>query len=483
MRFKKIIFFGLVFLLGFFCLKQVVFSGALGQDCLWENIEQGEKTLSRDEYRQLLERCKAFYEQKSEELEKDISKTEAEKKTLSDAIYSFQRKIQNLQYQINQSNVMIKDLGQQIGNTETSIEKTGWKIEEVKGRLRVLLRAKYEEDQKSTIEILLGEETLSGFFDNLVALEALNVKTQDLLANIKDLKTDLEDQKQTMDSEKKDLENLVTIKELQKQESAREKAQQEYFLQLTEKEYQKYVAEQKEATEKATKIGNLLFELIQVPEGGIKFEDAVEIAKSISSQTGVRAAFSLAVLWQETRIGKLKGGCYLRNVTTGDGVYIKTGNLAPKTMKPTRDVSPFLKIVKSLNDAGFLQTDAFHTPVSCCMITNGSYFGWGGAMGPAQFIASTWMLYKDEIEQKTGQIPANPWSVRDAFFANALYLRDLGASAQTYSAEIRAALRYFGCTSSWCQRNYGNPVMNVANCFQEYIDKGSMSVICQESIF
>ncbi len=475
----KIIFLCFISL-GFFYFAN---ADVLDVECQWENIEKGEKNLSKEDYRVLLEKCKVYYEKKSAEIEQDITKTAQEKQNLKNAIYSFSSKINSLNYQIKQSNVMIKDLGNQITDTQTSISKTELKIQEVKEQLSLTLQLRYEEDQKSTIEIMLSERTLSGFFDNLVALEALNMKTQELLGNITELKVNLEGQKDQMGVEKKDLENLVTIQELQKQDNADKKQQQEYFLHLTEKEYQDYIAQKDDATEKATKIGNLLFELIEVPEGGIKFEDAVEIAKGVASQTGVRAAFTLAILWQETRIGKLKGGCYLRDINTGDGVYIKTGNRAPKTMKPTRDVGKFLDIISSLKQAGKLQTDEYHTPVSCCMIQNGSYFGWGGAMGPAQFIASTWMLYKSEIEKKTGDGPANPWNVRDAFFANSLYLRDLGATAQTYEKEMYAALRYFGCTSAWCRTNYGNPVMNVTSCFQQYIDSGSMSVSCRESVF
>lgn len=455
----------------------------LALECQWDKIEAGEKNLSQDNYRILLEKCKKFYEDKSVQMEKEIGQTANEKKTLSNTISLLAKKIKNLDYQIAQSNLMIKGLTAQISDTEVSIEKTNSKIDDAKERLSNLLQLRYEEDQKSTLEILLSEEKLSSFFSNLVALEALNIATQDILKDIKSLKSDLEQQKTDMDSEKKDLENTVIIQSLQKKDSAQKKGQQENLLKLTEQEYQKQLQEKKDAQEKAAKIGNKLFELLQVPEGGIKFEDAVEIAKSVSGQTGIRAAFSLAVLWQETKIGKLKGGCYLVNADNGDGVYIKSGQKAPRTMNPKRDAPLFLNLIAALNNAGFLKSDAYHTPVSCCMITNGQLFGWGGAMGPAQFIPSTWFLYKEAVEKKTGSSPANPWNVRDSFLANALYLKDLGAGNQTYQKEITAAMKYFGCTTSWCQQNYGKPVMTVSACFQDYIDHSSMSADCQDLVF
>lgn len=484
-RFIKLLFASAILLVAFFCLNQTIFAeNDLSAECEWNHIEKSEQGLSKEEYRELLEKCKTYYEQKSAALEGDINKTEAEKKTLANAIYIFRNKIQSLDYQISQSNIMIKDLGLQIGNTKTSINKTDSKIGDIKGKLAILLQLRYEEDRKSIIEIFLGEETMSDFFDNLMALESLNANTQTFLKNIRNLKLDLETQRSSMDAEQDDLKNFVIIQEIQKQESAQQKREQESLLSFTEQEYQKYLEEKAETEEMASKIGNLLFEMIEVPEGGMKFEDAVELAREVSKKTGIRAAFSLGIMWQETKIGKVQGGCYLKNTNNGDGIYIKTGNKAPRTMKASRDVQPFLSIIKSLNAAGKLKTDAFNTPVSCCMILkSGEYFGYGGAMGPAQFIPSTWMIYKEKIEKATGNIPANPWNVRDAFLANAFFLKDKGAGKQTYESEIYAALKYFGCTSAWCRRNYGTPVMRAADCIQEYMDKGAMSVRCRDLIF
>lgn len=63
-------------------------------------------------------------------------------------------------------------------------------------------------------------------------------------------------------------------------------------------------------------------------------------------------------------------------------------------------------------------------------------------MGPADFIPSTWMKYKDKIEKITGKT-ADPWNVQDAFLAMGLYLSDSGAASKTRDGEWRALMIYF----------------------------------------
>jgi hypothetical protein len=168
---------------------------------------------------------------------------------------------------------------------------------------------------------------------------------------------------------------------------------------------------------------------------------------------------------QETSLGKNLGSCYLRDYQTGDGVGVNTGTAKPRTMSPTRDVPIFLEITRDLglNPQG--------QRVSCwiSMYSGGKPVGWGGAMGPAQFIPSTWNMFDERIEKALGVGLANPWNPEHAILASALYLSDLGAGLQTYSAERDAACRYYSgkkC-SSGTGASYGNSVMAKAANIQE----------------
>jgi peptidoglycan hydrolase CwlO-like protein len=402
-------------------------------------------------------------EEQIAQYDKDITKTEQEKKTLQSQISLLKTKISKLNLQIQQGNVMIKDLGLQITDTQNSIEQTSLKIEDSKEKLALILRTINEEDQKSSAEILLSTKTLSGFFGNLVALEALNSRNQDLLKEIKGLKVDLEGQKSSLDEEKTSLENTVKVQTLQKQQNEANQKNQQSLLKLTEAQYQQTLKEKQEVEKKAAEIRTRIFDLMGVTDAPT-FGEAYDIAKLVSQSTGVRAAFLLAILTQESSIGKNVGQCYLKNTSTGDGVYIKTGKTAPKTMNPTQ-VPYFLEIIKNVNEGMGLARDAFSTPVSCVMYSNGSPYGWGGAMGPSQFIPSTWSKYSSKIQEITGRV-ADPWNISDAFMATGLYLKDLGGVKN----EFRAAMQYFS-GSSWSkwEEFYGNSVISIANGYEDDI--------------
>jgi hypothetical protein len=141
-------------------------------------------------------------------------------------------------------------------------------------------------------------------------------------------------------------------------------------------------------------------------------------------------------------------------------------------MKPTGDVQPFIEITKALG------RDPYATPVSCWIpaYVGGVPTGYGGAMGPAQFIPSTWNLFISRLTKILGKSP-DPWEIKDSFFASALYLSDLGASKQTASAENTAAGRYYGQAGA-----YNAGVMNRASCIQTFIDSGTMTTACQNMI-
>ncbi len=402
-------------------------------------------------------------EEQITQYEADISKTASEKKTLQNEIYILRRSISKLNTQIQQSNVMIKDIGYQIEDTEESITHTAVRIDDSKIQLANILQSIHEQDQKSILEILLMERELSGFFEDMAALEALNTKSSELLTDIQNLKVSLEGQKISLDDEKGELEQVVTLKTYQKRQSESAQRTQAGYLEITEAEYQEQLKIKNEAEKQAATIRTRIFELAGIPDAPT-FGEALEMAKYVETVTGVRPAFLLALLTQESNIGKNVGQCYLRNQNTGAGIVIKSERSISKVMSPKRDISPFLSITEELG------RDPYYTAISCPMS-----YGWGGAMGPAQFIPSTWISYRSRISNVLGR-PADPWSIKDAFLASGIYLSDYGAAKQTYDGEFNAALSYFAgpgwYKSSYknvYKRDYGYPIMSLAKKYESDI--------------
>jgi membrane-bound lytic murein transglycosylase B len=420
------------------------------------NLEAECGSVSKADCKKILEDCQNYFEEKKAQVEKEVTQTAQQKKSLKTQVSGLDQKIKDLSYQINQSNLTIKDLNFQIEDTRGSIDKTSLDIDEEKKKIALVLQAAYEEDEKSAVEIILANDTISDFYDNLVYLENLSSKNEDLLKSIQDMKNYLEGQKSTLENETEDMKNTVAVRELQKQESAVTKKDKEYYLTLTEAQYNQKVKEQQDLTKKVAELKSRIFDLAGVSNVST-FGEAYQLAKNVATLTGIRPAIVLAILTQESNIGKNVGQCYLKNDNTGSGVLISTGASVAKVMSPTRDVPPFKKITAAVD------RDPYATRVSCPMS-----FGWGGATGPAQFIPSTWMSYKSRIEAMTGN-PADPWDISDAFLATALYLSDYGAKSKTRDGEWRAAMIYFSGSTNVKYRFYGDSALKIADGYADDI--------------
>lgn len=467
---KKYLLFFIIFALAFFSSGLCV-GEDIGDKCAAITENGSCPGMDSSACKAFLQQCASYYDQQSAQLAQDLSKTSAQKNTLQAAISKLKTKIQSLENDISKGKVMVKDLNIQISDTQDSIDKTAKQIESSKQQIATILESVYKEDKKPTFVIML-EGDISDFFSNMAYLDSLNSQVSSLLDSTKNLKIYLEDQQQKMSDNVDQLQKTIALQSLQKKENEQNQQQQNQYLKLTEAQYQQQLKDKQDAEQKSAKIKSMLFQMVgvsQVPT----FGQALEVAKAVSILVPIRPAFLLAIISQESAIGKNVGQCILTDASTGNGKRVSSGASVIRIMKPTRDVQPFIKITTALGK------DPYKTPVSCWIPAYvwGVPTGWGGAMGPAQFIASTWNLLADRLEKLLGQV-ADPWGVKDSFTAAALYLSDLGASAQTASTESKAASRYYGGSSS-----YSSSVMYRATCIQTFIDNGTMSSDCQARIF
>ncbi len=432
-------------------------------------IDKKCSNLSDDECMSIFEECDQYLERKLAEHSRDLTITEAEKQSLQYQINRLQGEINHLSAQINRNRLVIQNLGLKIADTQGSIIKTTEKIEKSREELAEMLRTINMEGRASVIEIILTEDNLSEVFSSLNSLERLSGETKGILDEVKELRRSLYGYKEELEDDKEQTEMVARIQIAQKEEEEAARREQERLYGMTEAEYQKQLAEKQELEKKAEEIRQRIFQLVGLlPD--VKeptFEEAYDIAKWVEERTGVRAALILAVLHQESGIGRNVGECYLKDTTTADGINIKTGATVRAVMKPMGlpgrdgDVDSFLIITRELG------LDPFNTPVSCPIPSVGGY---GGAMGPAQFIPTTWIRYRGRLTTILGH-HANPWNIRDSFLATGLYLQDYGAWTKTRDAEWCAAQGYF--TGIRCNPNhafYGNNVLSIADRFEKDIE-------------
>ena len=352
-------------------------------------------------------------------------------------------KIDSAKLSIKARALVIENLNQDIGNKEKTIDGLSAKIDRELASLADLLRKTRELDNFSIAEFALSGSDLSAFFEDLDAFQTIKASLAQSFDELRSTKITTEEEKGSLESKVKEENDLKKIQELEKKRIEQQEAEKKDILKISrgvESVYQKII---KDKEKSAAQIRAELFALRG--SAAIPFEKAYEYATLVSQKTGVRAALILGIIAEESNLGE--------NVGTGNWKV---------DMKAPRDTVPFLDITSRLG----LNPDAM--PVS-----KKPWYGYGGAMGPAQFIPSTWILYEDRIASATGHNPPNPWLPEDAFMATGLLMADNGADKKTYAAERLAALRYL---AGWTNANksayafYGNDVMDLAAKYQRQID-------------
>lgn len=396
-----------------------------------------------------------------------LDETRSKKDSLQGDVDELNALINKATAQIRQRNVSISQIEDEIAIKESTIQDLQEKLQRGRSSLANILRIQNTADDRSVAELVLSNQDISDLFGHLDALAVVKRDLHQMFAEIRALREDIELEKTELAARQdQELDARYEIELSRRQIQRNEDAKSE-LLDIAKTEERTYEEVLAERQRRAEQIRNALFPLRDVE--GISFADALDHATFAQEKTGVRAAMILAILSQESDLGKNVGSCFVTSLTSGDGVGKNTGRVFERVMKAPRDTEPFERITRALG----LTWGA--TPVSCPPgLEYYSGRGFGGAMGPSQFIPSTWVLYEDRLSSVLGIGTPNPWDARTAVTATALFMSDLGAGLQTYSAERNAACRYYSGRScdNRSPRNsfYGNAVIEKAEQFQEDID-------------
>ncbi len=393
-------------------------------------------------------------------LEKNISQEKGNQQNLSSEIAKLRREISSTEKAILEKSHNISQLRKEIQRKEFTIQNLNEKLKREKESLAKILRKRYELGEFSLFELLMSGESISQFFENLPLYSSLEKSLIRSFQHIKDLKSEIYEEKVSLEEKKQEEANTRYALALEKGKIEVQKKDRDLALRVSKSREATLAALKKKRQEEIRKIRATLikFQGSGIQSKSISFGEAYDYAKLASQKTGVRTAFIMAIMQQETGFGRNVGGCYLRDDKTGDGIYIRSGKKAKRTMIVS-NIPNFKKITSALG------RDWKKTPVSCAIYQNGKYYGYGGAMGYTQFIPNSWMSVARRVESYLNTPVANPWNPRDAVMATGIFLRDKGAAKQSYQAEYQAACRYYGNCGS-----YAPSVMKKAIKIQTMID-------------
>ncbi|MBI3572290.1 hypothetical protein HY091_02025 [Candidatus Kaiserbacteria bacterium] len=399
---------------------------------------------------------------------------QSQHQTLQSQIDALDAEIKKTQLQIKAINLTIEQLSGGIAGDNQTLTTLSVKLASEHESLAQILRQTQVLDNYSIAEVALSSQDVSNFFGDLDAFVSLKSSLAASESTIRETSASTEAEKEALQAKLEEQEQLRTEATLAKQQvQAQEREKQQLLAQTkgVEANYQKLIASSQKT---AASIRSELFTLRD--SAAIPFGTALTYAQAAERATGTRAAITLAVLKQETNLGE--------NLGTGTWMV---------DMNPTRDRPVFPYITQVL---GF---DPNKMPVS-----RKPSYGWGGAMGPGQFIPSTWVCYggfvnaqtntcapssgtgnsfwqgpwqyvasNDRVRKLLGSpTPTNPWDAQDAIMATAMLMADNGAATQNPADERLAALRYFAGWTNARKRAYafyGDGVMEFAAQFQSQI--------------
>ena len=398
-----------------------------------------------------------------EELQKRIEEYQAQ----ADVSRTQSRTLQN---EINQLNTRISQIILEIRGLELSANKTQLEINETekniiesedaitrhKNALARYLKIAYQNDQATLAEILFKNENLSDFFGYVNNIQNTQDNLRLTIQELRSIKSELETEQESLENKKSELKSLIGIQTIQKKDLDINKKEKDQILKVTKGQESKF----QELIKKSQKdIEKIREQLTFLNQHGITAEDAVKYAQLAAIRAGIRPAFLLAILEIESRLGQ--------NVGTGNwkddmyDCYIRLGTVYYKNRK-----AYYLQRAETEKNAFFAIIGKLGLNPDSVKVSREPNYGCGGAMGPAQFIPSTWLSYEEEISRLTGHNPPNPWNLEDAFMASAIKLARGGADQKTKGAESGAARAYIGgstkCSSGICNY-YSRTVLNKAD--------------------
>lgn len=394
---------------------------------------------------------------------KGIKNKEKEIEQLIQTIEKLSKEIEEVNISIAQTERNIKAIELDIIHFEELIKQEEATIKHEKMLIAQYVREIYELEDVSVLQVALGKRMISDFLDDKESMEQIQKSINETVQEMKQRKLTLEKARRELEIKKQEQNDLRMLQEVQKISLTEKSNQKSFLLDNTKNEKIRFEKLLSESQEKFTSLRKEI-KLIGGSEA-LSFERALEYATFVENKTGVKRAFILAILKQESNWGQ----------NTGTSLYLDALSRCVNRKKDEyRDRYEYALTLAQKRENVFLQViQELNLPetmlVSACPR---SYLGTGGALGPAQFMPDTWLGYKEQLTVLKGSVPS-PFDIQDAMLAMGVKLAQAGANSQTEEAEWKSAMIYFA-GGNWDNPKfsfYGDSVMNLAHAYQEEINK------------
>lgn len=383
-----------------------------------------------------------------------LNQTKQQSASFSRDVAALTAKINAAQANIKGKNIAIANLSRDIAVKVSMIGTLNNRIDRGKKAIAEILRKTNDIKSYSLVETMLSDKALSDFFVDLDTYASTGEALDNLFHELRSDKAATEAEKSILDKKKAEAAAAKAAIESAKKEVEVANNEKKTLLAQSKSAEASYSQVLADRQAKAAKIKAVLFPLVD--SGAIPFGTALQYAEAASAKTGVRAALILGILQQESNLGSNVGRCVITDLASGQTKNVTSGYVWKNGIHPTRDLPLLQNILKNLG------RDPLSTRVSCPIA---GIAGYGGAMGPTQFIPSTWNIVAGKVASAMNKETPDPWNAADAIMASAYLLQGNGAAAGGYTAERNAACRYYSgrvCSTANHIAAYGNQVMSRA---------------------
>jgi len=370
-----------------------------------DNLEQIEKECGKDVLRVFEDKirsCQEEAEKEKREKEEQLRNIESRENAAERALRNINWSIRKLNAEIASLNLSISQLDSAIKEREKAIEELSKALQHQKEVLAETVRQLFEYDSTCYIKVFLGYGSISDFGQRLMEMERLQMNLESTIKEIQEAKEKMEKEKADLEKDKEKKLRYKRMQEFSRQNLVLKQKQQKYLLERLaeaktplEREMARIEAELMELRNAMSRIQRYLASWLISPE--IPSWSEIFSAVSFASERSGASVFLI--------LGTLQVESTFR-LSAGNNMGSPEANLQRCLDNRIDDSLCYQQKPVFEEICAELHLDPNKVPIS-----------YAYAMGPAQFIPTTWRAY-----QKKDPAIKNPWRLNDAVLAMAYKL-------------------------------------------------------------